>query len=269
MRAGVVTERGRVSRAATLFRGELKRSFIEVTRYPVDLVSGIVVLYVFFLLIFLGARALISGPTGGETVSGIVVGYMVWVISIFSYSSTTSTLTLESTAGTLEQMSMSPFGLPRVLATKFVAGLGIQLVTMGAILVLMMATTGRWLHIDVLSLFPLLVLTVAGVFGVGLAIGGLAVVFKRIQQLLQVVQFLFVGLIAAPLDRVPFVKYLPLKWGTELVSRVMIDGVPITRMPLGDLVFLVVHAAAWVAFGLLVFRRLERVARDRALLSQY
>lgn len=253
-----------------LVRIMTKRSFIMFRRYAFDTLSGIITIYLFFLLIFYGARALLGGQQGyGDTLSGIVVGFFIWILAIFTYSELSFDLVREATEGTLEQLSMSPMGLTRVLVARFVAGLGLQLALLATLLVLMMASTGRWLHLDVVSLVPLVVLTMTGVLGVGFVMGGLAIVFKRIQSSLQILQFLFPVLLVAPLERFPVVKYLPLAWGNRLISSVMVDGTSIFSIAPSDLGFLVLNSAVWMTIGVIVFKRFERIARQRGLLAHY
>ncbi|MBI4728825.1 MAG: ABC transporter permease [Acidobacteria bacterium] len=257
-------------RTLVLLWAMTKREAIELRRYAFDTVMQLVTIYVVFLLIFFGAKAFIGGAarTGG-TLPGIVVGFMMWTLAISAYSDVSFTLVQEATAGTLEQIAMAPLGLPRVLVARFLAGLGFNLVIQLALLLLMMATTGQWLHLDLLSILPLMAVTVAGVFGIGLAVGGLALVFKRVQSVMQILQFAFVALVALPLDRFPFFKYLPLAWGNHLIGRVMIDGISIVRIPGPDLALLLAVSVAWAGLGLAFMSRLDRVARSRALLGHY
>lgn len=259
-----------MSRTLIAVKGLAKMGFIDTVRYGFEFVSQMVVVYVVFVIVFFGARGLLaSGADAEQTLSAIVVGFATWFLAVSAYSRTANDVLMESTAGTLEQLAMSPLGLPRVLLAKLVAGLGLTFGLLALMLVLMMATSGRWLNIDVVSLVPLLLLTLAGVDGVGLMLGGLALVFKRVQASMQIAQFLFVFLVAAPLDRAPWLKVLPLAWGNELIERVMVDGTSIFRIPAGDVIFLAVHGALWLGLGVYVFSRLERVAKDRALLGQY
>ena len=132
------------------------------------------------------------------------------------------------------------------------------------LLIAMMATTGRWLRVDLVSLIPLLLITLLGAYGVGFALGGLALVFKRIQALFQIMQFVFVGLLVIP-TRVPGVKYLPLALGNDLIYRTMVQGVRLWRLPIGDILTAVAVGAAYLAAGILVFSWCERVAKNRGL----
>lgn len=255
--------------SATLLRGMTRRSLINLVRYSFDTISQLIVIFVVFIIIFYGAKALMSGaPGSARTQSEIVVRYMVWGLGIFAYSSTSFGLIEEATTGTLEQLAMSPFGLRRVMVASFLSGLATQLLMLSGMFVLMMAVSGHWLRIDMPSLAPLVLLTMIGVFGMGLCVGGCAIVFKRVQGLLQIVQFLFVALVAVPIESVPWFRFLPLAWGNELISRVMVERASIFQMP-GDVLFLLVHTAAWVLIGLFVFGRFERAARERGLLGHY
>lgn len=257
-------------RVGVLFAGMFKRRLKYFLRYQFDTLSGLAALFIVFLILFYGAQALVGpGAEAGGTLDAIVVGYMVWMLGIFAYGETSRVATEESTAGTLEQLAMSPFGLRMVLVAEFIGGLVVQLVLISFMTLLMMASSGRWLNIDIFSIVPLVVLTLIGVWGMGLMLGGVAVVFKRTQGFLQIVQFLMVILVAAPLDRLPAFKYLPLAFGRELIHRVMVDGQSIFTIPVADTLFLVVHTAAWLAAGLVVFGRFEHMARERALLGHY
>lgn len=256
-------------KTAILLGAQFKFSLIQLRRYAFDTVSMIVTIYIFFLLIFLGIRTLAGGPAAGDTIDAFVVGFLVWMLSLFAFGSTAQELTQEAQLGTLEQIAMSPLGLARVQVSGFFAGLTLQFVILFGMLFLMMATTGNFLHLDLVTILPLMILTMAGIQGFGLMAGGLAVVFKRIASAMQVLQFVFVLMIAAPLDRFPWVKYLPLSWGNNLLQRAMTDGTSIFAMPLGDLTFLVANSLGWLAVGVAIFKLFEVAARKRALLGHY
>ena len=255
---------------ATLYHASLRWTLIQFRRYAFDTISGLVSIYGFFVVIFFGARIFGGNQPGfGENIEGLVVSFGMWALTVLALGVITFELTQEAQQGTLEQLGMSPFGLVRVLVARLFTHVLVYLSIWIVLLVLMMATTGRWLNIDVVSVLPLLAVTLLGVFGLGFVLAGLSIVFKRVQQALQVYQVLVIGLVVVPVDEVPFVKYLPLAWGTHLMRRVMRDEASILGMGLGDLAFLAANSALYFLGGIAVFKVFERAARERGLLGHY
>ncbi len=251
-----------------MFKAMIKRYAIELKRYYFNTLSMLVSFYFIFLLLFLGIRS-VSGPQFGSALSGMVVGFSVFYLTIYSYAELSWVLIQEAQQGTLEQLSMSPLGFGAVLIARIIAALMFRVVIMFALLILLMATTGRWLSVDLLTVLPLLLLTVASAQGVGFVMGGLALVFKQIQASLGILQFVFVALIAAPLDRFPMLKYLPLSWGTHLIGRAMIGNTRLWKMGGPDVLLLVANAIFYFGAGFAIFKLFERVARNRGLLGHY
>lgn len=245
------------------------RHLIELKRYAFNTLSSLVTVYLVFLLMFFGARLLAGGEAiFGDTLEGLIVGFLVWTMAIVAYSELSWSLMREAQLGTLEQLYMCPAGFRWVILCWAGGTFLTSLVFSAPILMLMMVTTGRYLRLDIPSLIPLLLLTVAGVYGIGLAMAGLALVFKRIQAAFQILQFVFVAFLFAPSEPT-WAKILPLNWGTELIGRVMVREVRLVEMPGVDLLILLTNALGWFAFGVLVFGLLERTARRRGLLGHY
>lgn len=240
-------------------------------RYMVNSVSGLVSIYMIFMLIFMGFQSVsryasTSGLDG--SLEGTIVGFFVWTFTIYAFSNLSWNLANEAQTGTLEQLYLAPCGFKWVGACTIISDLVFSFVPIMALLMAMMATTGKWLRVDLISLVPLLLITLLGGYGVGFALGGLALVFKRIQALFQIMQFVFIGLLVIPI-RVPVAKYLPLAMGNHLIYRTMVDGVRLWRLPLGDVLTAVWVGAAYLAVGIGIFSWCERVAKNRGLLGHY
>lgn len=254
-----------------LFRALLKMRYIYLKRYYFDTISMIVTMFLIFLLIFYGAMALLGGTPAhsGETLEGIVVGFMVWTFALVAYSNLSWGMIEEAQQGTLEQLYMSPLGFGWVTIFRIVANFIINAIMVFVVLLLMMASTGKWLNLDVLSLIPLVLLTVAGAYGIGFVMGGLALVFKRVQSSLQILQFVIVIFIAAPFGWSPVMRFMPLSLGTWLIGKVMIGGQSLPQLPAGDVLFLIGNSAFYFGVGFLAFKFFENIARDRGLLGHY
>ncbi len=252
------------------FRAVLVRLLIELKRYPLNTLSSLATLYLVFLILFTGARYAqgLGVNLFGEGLEGLVVGYLVWTFAIIAFSDLSWELMREAQQGTLEQLYMSPQGFRFVSVCWILASFLVSLIWVAALLGLMMLTTGRFLRLPLGTLGALLLLTVAPVYGIGFAMAGLALVYKRIQAFFQILQFVFVALVALPADAA-WSKALPLSLGTRLLGRVMVDGDTLATLPVGDLLVLIGTAAFYLLLGVGVFRLFEEIAKDRGLLAHY
>lgn len=251
-----------------LFRGVFLRSYILLKRYIVNTVIQIGTIYLFFLLIFLGGQA-IAGQALSDSLGGIIVGFFLFTMATIAFSGLAQNLMQEATWGTLEQLYMSPFGIGRVVSVQTIANLLWSLIWGSLILTMMMATTGRWLSVNLLTIVPIGVFAIASAIGVGFVLAGLALLYKRIGAVFQLVNFGFVGLIAAPVDELPLLKFLPLSLGSFLLRRSMQQGVTLTEIAPADLAILVGVAVVYLGLGYGVFTLCQRRARKLGVLGDY
>ncbi|MFB6300412.1 MAG: ABC transporter permease [Halobacteriales archaeon] len=251
-----------------LTRALIVKRLMLLRRYPLNTATQFVTLYFVFLLLVIGGRAL--APTAfDESTSGIIIGYLLWTMAIGAYSALSWDMIRESQWGTLEQLFLSPFGFGRITVLIVVVNLLETFVWGGGILLLMLQTTGTTLRIDLITAVPLILLTLASAIGIGFLTGGLAILYKRVENLFSVIRLLFIGFIAAPLDLHPVVKFLPLSFGTRLLHRSMVDGVRLWAFPMADLGFILLKATLYLAGGVLLFQLLQRKARTRGVLGHY
>jgi ABC-2 type transport system permease protein len=252
-----------------LFWGLLKKNVIEYKRYFFNSISFLVTIYLMFVLIFFGFKGFVSGPNFGNTIDGIVVGFFLWNFTLVVYSELSSTLIKEARWGTLEQLYMTPEGFGWIGLFHVLSEFILFFLTNVVFLYLMMLTTGRFLHLRLGSTLPILILVLLGVAGIGYFLGGLTLVFKRVESFLQIVQFVFLALVMFPLESFPLMKYFPLAYGARILRELMINGKTISQFPLMDLAFLVLNSVFYFAIGFGAFKYFESVAKRKGLLGHY
>lgn len=257
-----------MNRHLVLFRAIASKSVALSRRYFVNTVMGFVTLYVFFALIFFGGQ-LVAADLMSRSVGPLVVGYFLFTMAVSAYADLTHDLTDEAQWGTLEQLSMSPFGFTEVVAVKTAVNLLGTFATGIVLLVLMMVTTGTWLSVPPISLVALGTLTLLPVVGLGFAFGGVALVYKQIEKVFPLVQLSFAGLIALPVQEHALFNLLPMSLGSHALQRVMTDGLRLWELPVFDLGLLVGQSAVYLAVGLLVFRIGTAKSRQRGVLGHY
>jgi len=255
----------------TVFGAVFRRELTMIRRYMVNSISSLVSVYLVFILMFMGFQSMSNYVKTGAlegSLEGTIVGFFVWTFTIYAFSDLSWSLISEAQAGTLEQLYLAPCGFKWVGACTVISNFIFSLVPIMVLLFAMMATTGKWLNLDFVSLIPLLLITLLGAYGFGFALGGLALVFKRIQAFFQIMQFVFVGFLIVP-TRLAWAKFLPLAVGNDLISTVMVDGARLWELPLNDILTATAVGAAYLAIGIVIFSQCENVAKSRGLLGHY
>ncbi|QGN07539.1 ABC transporter permease [Halorhabdus sp. CBA1104] len=251
-----------------LIRAVIYRDLLIWLRYPVNAVLGVVVTVFFFALLFYGGQ-MIAGQALTDTIEGLIVGYFLWTLSQGAYMGAMRAVQSEASWGTLERHYMTPFGFGPVMAAKAVAVLLRTFLTSSVVLAVMLLMTGTALNVHALTIVVIAILGVASVLGIGLAMGGLGVLYKRISNVTSLLQFAFIGLISAPAFEIPWAALLPLAQSSTMLQQAMTDNVRLWEFEPIALAVLLGTAVGYVALGYLGFVLTTRRARSLGVLGDY
>lgn len=257
-----------MTKFGALVRGVFRRDLVLLRRYPLDTLTNVLVIYLFFAIAFFGGQTLENNPIANST-DGLIVGFFLFTLTTVIYIKLGNDIVMEARWGTLEQLYMTPFGFGTVVLLTAIGNLLLAFVYSAFILVLMMLSTGNFLTIDLLTVIPLAVLTLASAMGLGFLLTGISLLYKRILHVLQIFQIAFVVFIAAPVEEYAILKLLPVSLGSHLVFKSMIDGLRLWELPIADLSLLVVKAIAYLVLGMGILIYCARLARKRGKLGHY
>lgn len=254
-----------------LFLAEFRRSWIQFIRYPAEAIGGVVITTSIFYGLFLSARY-IAGPTLqlGDRLDAIIVGYTLWSLVLFIMTDIAGGLQYEAQTGTLEQLFLSPFGAPLVFVMRALASLILRLAVILSILLIIMALTGSRLEFPPMLLLPLLTVLL-GAYGLAFMMGSLALLLKRVQQILGIFQFALLFLMATPTETWPgslqVARWLlPMTSGAGLLRDVMARG---EALNLAGFTLALLNGIGYFTAGLMIFNFAEREAKRRGLLGGY
>lgn len=258
-------------------RAEFARRWWMILRYPVDYLSGVAILYFLFVGIFYGVKTNVAADAPGmdATLDGLVLGTAMWFFTISTFNQYRVVLEMEAVTGTLEQLFLSPVRFVYLLFTRSIVGFFYSVVAVSMLLVLIMATTGRWLEIDIAPVLLVMVLAMIGVAGIALMLGGLSLIFKRLGQLNTIVQFGFIFLAYPPIEKLSpamqtFAYSLPLARGMTLLRGMVIEGWALTDpVALANLASLALNSAVYLVLGTAAYLLSERIAKEHGLLGHY
>lgn len=223
--------------------------------------------YLVFMLMFLGVQGLAGGAIMGDGLESLVVGYITWFVLLISYQAVPYTILSEAQQGTLEQLYTAPLSFGALAAFKLIAEILVDMVLAVLLLLFIIATTGTSLHLDIPSLLPLLLLVIIGGSGLGFLLGGAALLIKRVQPYLQIVQFAIIILVASPVKGVW--RWLPVTLPAHWMRQVMVRGQGLSQVPLPDWLAMIGAALISLTLGVVVFRLCELRARQLGIIGHF
>jgi len=206
-----------------LFLAEFKRNWLEFIRYPGEVIVGTVILVVLFYGFFIGASYMAGTDAGfGGRLDSIIVGYVVWTLTLHSLTSVANDLQKEAQVGALQQVFLSSYGPIRVFVSRTIADILLTSMITLTVLLAIMLLTGRYLDFTATSLLPLGAILL-GSFGLSFLMGALALWLKRVQQITNLGQFVLLFLII-----VPFENWGGFAWGMQFAFPI-VPGVGLLR----------------------------------------
>ncbi len=258
---------------ATALGNEIAKGLIDLWRGKIASLLELILFGLFFLAI---TFALGRGAFHREQVAPLLLGFVGYIFFHMQTNRLFWGLLGEMQSGTLEQMYLSP--LPSWLLTIGLQVASVVEATLSALLlslfidlVVLVAVPLRWT-----ALLPL-VLLVLGSVGYSLILGGLTLLFKRLEilkEVFQVVVLIFGGVLIS-MERMPgwmatIARFLPLTPGVDVLRKILLEGASLgTLAGDGTLLWLVGNAMAYLLLGIVVFRWCERIAKRRGTLGQY
>ena len=246
------------------------KNLIEFKRYYFNSITSIITILVFFYLIFFGVKAVGGGtPQFGETLDGIIVGYFMWLAFIFSFQGVSRGIIEEAQRGTLEQVFMSPISFEFQMISRIISDFvfNVLLATM-PLMYFAAFTTGRKLTFDPITLVYLLLIGVMSATGVGMIIGGIALIFKRVSSFIEIVTFGSLAFTMVDPKNV-LMRFIPMSQAAYMMRMMALDKVSLMEYPLIEHAYLWLASFLYLSLGILVFRAFEKKAMRLGSLSQY
>ena len=248
---------------------ELKRTWINYSRYPTEIISGIAIISVVFYGLFLSAQYM-AGPISGygDRLDSIVVGYVLWTLALYVVNDIANNIQSEAQTGTLEQVFLSPFGAPKIFFARAVASVTFRITLIAIILQILILITGSELAFPFALIWPVITLLLA-TYGFAFVMGSAALVFKQVQQVLPIFNFLLLFLLAAPTEEMgggAITNLLPMLPSTALIRALMARNEPLDSM---QMLIALINGLVYFGLGLLVFRWAEQQAKQRGILGGY
>ncbi len=257
-----------------LFKVSIEKTLKELSRYKFNTISDILVLYVLFMAMFLGVKGFgtsfgISPIDMGSNLEGFIVGYFLWTIMMMAYSDVAYGLMNDANRGTLEQLNMSGIKLSTIVTVRSLSDMLINLLISTILLFIIMVTTNYKLEIKIFSILLPVFIGIFSVLGIGLIFGGLALVFKKVQSLLNIVQYFLIALVIISPENEIIYNLLPFRPAADMVFASMIGGYSLIDFSIHDYGIMICNSILYFSIGLVIFNKCVKLAKKKGLLGQY
>lgn len=257
-----------------LFKVSIEKTFKELLRYKFNSISNILLLYVVFMAMFLGVKSFgldmgISPIDMGDTLEGFVIGYFLWSIMMMSYEGIAYGIINDASRGTLEQLNMSGIKLSTIVILRSISELLTDLIISFILLFIIMITTKYRLQISLISIILPIFLGVFSILGIGLICGGLALIFKKIQSLLSIIQYFLIAFIMINPNNTIIYNLIPFRPAADLVFQSMRDGISLTEYSFSNYGILIGNSLLYFIIGLMIFDKCVNIAKSKGILGQY
>jgi len=250
----------------TLIAVEARMLYWSLRRYMFNTVAMVVVMFLIFMGMFWGVKTIGGTGVTGDSLDSMLVGYILWVSAMLALSNTGSEITNESQRGTLEQLYLSPMGAERILFVKAVINMVFNFLFITAMLYLSMASTGRWMNINLPYLYGMVLLSTLSLVGISFMMGGIGLIHKRISSVNGILSFGLIGLMLLPTYPMTPYAFLPFVAGAAAVRNSIVRG---HVYPIWWYLFIAGNSLIYLVLGLFVFVKMEKKARRLNKMGQY
>lgn len=257
-----------------LLKVSLEKTFKELKRYRFNTISRFLLFYVLFMAMFSGVKGFgtslgLSDVDMGNNLEGFIVGYFLWTVMFISFVDIAYNVIDDANKGTLEQLNMSNIDLSQILVVRSLANLLINVLFSIILLFVIMYSTDHWLEIKMFSTIVPIFIGIFSILGLGLICGGLALIFKKVQSLLNLAQFFLIALVTGfPKNKI-VLGFIPFNAAAEKVYLTMTRGYTITDFSILDYGIIIGNSILYFIIGLFVFNKCVKVAKKKGLLGQY
>ncbi len=256
------------------FSGELQATLIVNSRYWLELIATWIGYIIVFVALFFGIQLITTGVGVSEWGQEAAIRYAIWMLCLTAVVGLPEKIQEEAMTGVLEQRFLAPKGGISNLIMSHIAGL--LLWSFGTTLAFfaMIFMSGTPLVLD-WGILPVALLILLGIEGVGFLLAGLALLFKKIGAVAQLLQMAFLGLALLPADRLPaawqqVVQTLPLAAGLPLLNDLLLSRIDFeTVVNRSDFWVLLMSSAVYLGVGLIGLQWAVRRARQHGLIGQY
>lgn len=256
-----------MKRYITIAKAMLKKKMTEVFRYKLELVSGIIFLVITMVGIILGSGKLTSDSIT-NTGQKILSGFFIFFMTNYCINTPSNECSTASNQGNLETIVMFPIPLHHyiVLQVLFLI-ISNVLSFIATIIITSLILKIPFFNPSMISLIPFYIISIFGGLGMGLALAGLQLLYKKVGYIISLTAiFMSLALAYLPSSSNLLLEMLPMKsFSSMLKNSVESQSIPSPR----EAIILVISSVLFYALGVLLFKTMLKKAKVKGSLGVY
>ena len=261
-----------------LLGAEIVKIMGDLKAYWFNYLFGNLNVFFLFLGIFYAFQK--SNGTATDTFN-LLIGLMIWYYGVHAIDLIAIIIEEEAEEGTLEQIFVTRSSFIKVLFNRIMSQIIFDTIK-GVFVFVLCAITFKIPFSFIKSinwLWTLIIffLTLSGLYGIGYAVAGLSIIYKKTTAVAGTCSNLllfFTGIII-DLDKLPkaFIylsKVLPLHWGMNTLNDLIRNDFQLFKIVRSsNFIYLIISCLFWILFGIFIFKICEEKARIKGTLNQY
>lgn len=247
------------------------KELIYKKRYLANTIISMIMFCVIFIALITGYSA-ISGHGSlfnyGESIGALVVSYYAWTMMLSVFTSTGYVVTLNKQSGILENIMCNTPHLVVLLICESLVSSVVYFIFSWLIIGVLTWICNVTIHILILDVFLVLMIGLLSVLGFSLLVAGSALVLRKTEGIMSILQFVLLGALFLPDTNVTRLLS-PFFAANQMLTEIFINGTRISSFQLIDYIILLSNSALYGIVGVFVFSLCMRKAKQKGILSFY
>jgi ABC-2 type transport system permease protein len=251
-----------------LFVLEFVRVLRLQLRYPLEFISGLLLLTLLFYGLLIGAQHMTGVDSVGDSLDAIIIGYGTWIIVVGGLSQIPGDITGEAQRGTLESIFLAHYRVDGIFLARTLSGSLQNLVLTFAVVLLLLWLTERSVSFPPSAILAIFTTIIASI-SLGFLAGGLALKFKQVGRALVLAQYPLLFMMLTP-----FETMLAEVTNLSLLLPVVPSAITLRELTSGGksladshIIAATVNAAAYLTLSMFLFNRYVRSVKANGLLA--
>ena len=242
-----------------VLKGNIVKELVMLKKYKLSGFFTILNSFILFFTLYFLFNNIIEMDEQSKAM--FIISYVLWYFSLSLITEAGWIIVTETNKGTIEQWLLSPFPLWYLLLSKMLATNLINIFRTVLLLVLIMVLIQINLLMT-LETFIVLIFSIVGMLGAGIIFGGIALLYRRIRDIIPIFQYILLAVISLPYSESLYSNLIPIYSVSSFFKKIQLN----IEISFYDYIFFIISSLFFFIFGVVFFINCEiKIKKDGTL----